>query len=64
MVDPIKRISAIKLSVLSPDEIRKMSKVQIITAETYDDDGLPIQGGVMDPRLGVIEPGQKCPVCG
>ncbi|AFH42591.1 DNA-directed RNA polymerase subunit A' [Fervidicoccus fontis] len=59
-----KKIKGIKLSVLSPDEIRRMSKVQIITAETYDDDGLPIQGGVMDPRLGVIEPGQKCPVCG
>lgn len=57
-------IRAITMGVLSPDEIRKMSRVQVITAETYDEDGMPIQGGVMDPRLGVIEPGQRCPVCG
>ena len=59
-----KILEYIKFGVLSPDEIRKMSRVQIITSETYDEDGMPIQGGVMDPRLGVIEPGQKCPVCG
>ncbi len=59
-----KKLKSIKMSVLSPDEIRRMSKVQIISADTYDDDGFPIQGGVMDPRLGVIEPGQRCPVCG
>jgi len=59
-----KVIKGIKLGVLSPNEIRKMSRVQIVTAETYDEDGMPIQGGVMDPRLGVIEPGQRCPVCG
>jgi len=59
-----KVLDQIKFGVLSPDEIRKMSRVQIVTSETYDEDGMPIQGGVMDPRLGVIEPGQKCPVCG
>ncbi len=60
----LKVLEKIKFGVLSPDEIRKMSRVQIITAETYDEDGMPIQGGVMDPRLGVIEPGRRCPVCG
>ncbi|MEM1620094.1 MAG: DNA-directed RNA polymerase subunit A' [Fervidicoccaceae archaeon] len=65
MSSPSKKVvSSIRLGVLSPSDIRKMSRVQVITAETYDEDGMPIQGGVMDPRLGVIEPGQKCPVCG
>ncbi len=57
-------IKAIKFGILSPDEIRQMAVTPVITPEAYDEDGLPIEGGVMDPRLGVIEPGQRCPVCG
>ncbi len=59
-----KRISAIKFAQLSPDEIRKMSATKIITADTYDDDGFPIDMGLMDPHLGVIEPGLRCKTCG
>ncbi|EHP69538.1 MAG: DNA-directed RNA polymerase subunit A' [Metallosphaera yellowstonensis] len=59
-----KIVKGIRFGILSPDEIRKMSVTAIITAEVYDEDGTPIEGSVMDPRLGVIEPGQKCPVCG
>lgn len=59
-----KIIKGIKFGILSPTEIRQMSVTAIITSEVYDEDGTPIEGGVMDPRLGVIEPGQKCPVCG
>jgi DNA-directed RNA polymerase subunit A' len=58
------RISAIKFGILSPDEIRKMSATAIITSEVYDNDGLPIDGGPMDRRLGAIEPRETCPVCG
>ena len=59
-----KRIAAIKFAHLSPDEIRKMSATKIITADTYDDDGFPIDMGLMDPHLGVIEPGLRCKTCG
>jgi len=59
-----KRISSIKFSLLSPEEIRKMSSTKIITADTYDDDGFPIDMGLMDPHLGVIEPGLRCKTCG
>ncbi|BDB97121.1 DNA-directed RNA polymerase subunit A' [Saccharolobus caldissimus] len=59
-----KIIKGIKFGILSPDEIRKMSVTAIITPDVYDEDGTPIEGSVMDPRLGVIEPGQKCPTCG
>jgi DNA-directed RNA polymerase subunit A' len=59
-----KVIKGIKFGVLSPEIIRKMSVTAIVTSDVYDEDGLPIEGGVMDPRLGVIEPGQKCATCG
>jgi len=59
-----KRIAAVKFALLSPDEVRKMSATKIITADTYDDDGFPIDMGLMDPHLGVIEPGLRCKTCG
>ncbi len=59
-----KRIHAIKFAHISPEEARKMSAVKVITADTYDDDGFPIEMGLMDPHLGVIEPGLRCRTCG
>ena len=59
-----KRIKKVKFSLLSPDEIRKMSQVRVITPDTYDDDGYPIERGLMDLHMGVIEPGLKCTTCG
>ncbi|MEM4223474.1 MAG: hypothetical protein QXZ33_05920, partial [Metallosphaera sp.] len=59
-----KIIKGVRFGILSPDEIRKMSVTAIITADVYDEDGTPIEGSVMDSRLGIIEPGQKCPICG
>ena len=59
-----KKIAGIKFEVLSPREIRRMSVVKIISPETYDDDGFPIEFGLMDPRLGVIDPGLRCRTCG
>jgi DNA-directed RNA polymerase subunit A' len=65
MIDIIdKKIKSIKFSCLSPEEIRAMSAVKIITADTYDDEGYPFVGGLMDSRMGVIEPGLKCKTCG
>ncbi|MGB9844438.1 DNA-directed RNA polymerase subunit A' [Methanothermobacter tenebrarum] len=60
----LKKISKIEFGLLSPDEIRKMSVAQIITPDTYDEDGYPIENGLMDRRLGVIDPGLKCKTCG
>jgi len=60
----INRIDSIKFSLLSPSEIRKYAAVEITVPETYDEDGMPVKGGLMDNRLGVLEPGQKCGTCG
>ena len=59
-----KRIYKIQFALLSPEEFRKMSQVKVITADTYDDDGYPIERGLMDLHMGVIEPGLKCATCG
>ncbi len=59
-----KRVAGIRFEILSPQEIRRMSVAKIVSAETYDDDGFPIEGGLMDPRLGVIDPGLRCKTCG
>ncbi|TLN18274.1 DNA-directed RNA polymerase subunit A'/A'', partial [bacterium] len=59
-----KFLDSVKFGVLSPSVIRKMSVVDIVSEETYDEDGLPISAGVMDLRLGTIEPRQRCRTCG
>jgi len=63
-VSEYKSVRGIKFGILSPEEIRKMSVVEIVSEETYDEDNLPIPGGVMDLRLGTIEPRQRCRTCG
>jgi DNA-directed RNA polymerase subunit A' len=59
-----KVIDEIRFGVISPQEIRKLSVVEIQTADTYDEDGAVIPSGLMDNRLGVLEPGQRCRTCG
>ncbi len=59
-----KKIKQIEFGLLSPEEIRKMSALKVITADTYDEDGFPIDMGLMDTHLGVIEPGLRCKTCG
>jgi len=60
----IKSINGIRFSIWSPTEVRKYSVAEITAPETYDEDGIPVQGGLMDGRLGTLEPGQKCLTCG
>src|SRR5437773_5844961 len=64
MEQALKTIGGIKFALFSPNEIRKYSVAEITQPETYDEDGMPVQGGLMDNRLGTLEPGQKCGTCG
>jgi len=59
-----KKIDRIEFGLFSPSMIRKLSAAKIFTPNTYDEDGYPIEGGLMDPRLGVIDPGIRCKTCG
>jgi len=59
-----KQVESLQFTLLGPDEIKKMSKAKIITPELYDVDGYPVDGGLMDLRLGAIDPGVRCRTCG
>ena len=55
-----KQIKALRFTLVSPEEIKKLSVAKIVTPELYDIDGYPVDGGLMDLRMGVIDPGLKC----
>lgn len=57
-------IDRIEFSVIDPELIKKMSVAKITKTELYDQEGYPIEGGLMDPRLGVVDPGVRCRTCG
>jgi DNA-directed RNA polymerase II subunit RPB1 len=57
------KIIGIQFSMLSPEEIRKNSVVEITSGDTYNNNK-PVVGGLFDPRMGVLEPGMICPTDG
>lgn len=57
-------IDKMVFGVLTPEIIKKISTSKISKTELYDQEGYPIEGGLMDPRLGVIDPGLRCRTCG
>src|SRR3989344_464191 len=59
-----KQIKEIGFSLYSPDQIKRISSAKIVTPELYDIDGYPVDGGLMDLRLGAIDPGVRCRTCG
>jgi len=59
-----KRLGGLKFSVMSPEQIRKLSVLEIKSPDLYDKDGFPVEGGLMDPHLGVVERGRRCKTCG
>jgi DNA-directed RNA polymerase subunit A' len=59
-----KIVDQIYFGVMSPQDIRRLSVAEIQTADTYDEDGAPITSGLMDGRLGTLEPRQRCRTCG
>src|SRR3989338_6052119 len=57
-------IESIDFRLMSPQDVKKLAVVEIVKPELYDNDGFPLEGGVMDPRLGIIDPGLRCRTCG
>ena len=57
------KIIGIQFSMLSPDEIRKNSVVEVTSRDTYINNK-PVPGGLFDTRMGVLEPGLICPTDG
>ena len=58
-----KKIKNVTYSILSPKDILKQSVSKIITPEVYDKYGFPVESGLMDMRMGVIEPSLRCKTC-
>ena len=59
-----KEVQAIEFGLMSPKMIKDMASAKIVTPELYDKEGYPVDGGLMDIRLGVIDPGLRCKTCG
>ncbi len=59
-----KKVRSLTFGMLSPEDIRKMATTKIVTPELYDKEGYPVDGGLMDTHLGVIDPGLRCKTCG
>ncbi len=59
-----KVVDGMKFGILSPSDIRRLSVAEVLMADTYDEDGLPVANGLMDGRFGTLEPRQRCRTCG
>jgi len=59
------QIKALQVSLLSPEEIRQMSAVEVFEEGTYTEGRtqLPIEHSVMDPRMGTFESVEECYTC-
>ncbi len=65
MNEPVrKQVKSINFSLISPEEIKKIGVTKVVTPELYDVDGYPVDGGLMDLRMGAIDPGVRCRTCG
>lgn len=58
------KIKSIEFGLVSSKVLKKIATVEIDRYDLYDRDGYPVEGGVMDPRLGVVDPGMRCRTCG
>tara|TARA_B100000900_G_scaffold416245_1_gene450518 strand:- start:195 stop:4769 length:4575 start_codon:yes stop_codon:yes gene_type:complete len=62
--EPItKDVSGLQFSIMSPEEIRKQSVVEVTKHETYDKD-IPVVKGLFDSRMGTTDVGCICTTCG
>ena len=63
ITDPIvKNVNGLQFSIMSPEEIRKTSVVEITKHDTYDKD-VPVIKGLFDIRMGSTEMGKICGTC-
>ena len=64
MVEPNTRtVNGVQFSILSSDEIRKRSVVEIFNHETVDKDN-SVLNGLFDIRMGVTDMNKICGTCG
>jgi DNA-directed RNA polymerase II subunit RPB1 len=59
----LKRVDKVQMGVMSPDFISKLSVVKVTTAELYQANGVPKPGGLLDDRMGTLDPRVNCRTC-
>ena len=57
-------VVGVEFRILSPKMVENMSVINVVTPELYDVDGYPVEGGLMDLRMGIVDPGLRCRTCG
>ncbi|KAK4741842.1 hypothetical protein SAY87_025430 [Trapa incisa] len=59
-----RRIKSIEFSSFSALEISKVAEVQVWRGQYYDSNRKPIEGGLLDPRMGPPNKAGRCKTCG
>ena len=58
----VRRVRRVQFGVLSPEEVKSMSVVEITKPGTFNNN-VPIKGGLNDPALGASDPRSTCATC-
>jgi len=56
----VEKITRVQFSLLSPEDIRRRSVVEVTKERIYDGGGVPCPGGLFDRKMGVLESGVTC----
>jgi DNA-directed RNA polymerase II subunit RPB1 len=63
LADDYSFIKQIQFANYSPEQIKKISVVNITKAQLYNSNGEPSPNGLFDPKMGYIEPRKRCRTC-
>ncbi|XP_031282387.1 DNA-directed RNA polymerase III subunit 1 [Pistacia vera] len=58
-----RKIKSIQFSMMSESEIMKAAEVQVYLGQYYNSNRVPIQGGLLDPRMGPANKSCSCATC-
>ncbi|OMO97199.1 RNA polymerase, alpha subunit [Corchorus olitorius] len=59
-----RKIKSVKFSTLSDSDIAKVAELHLDSEKCYDSDGSPVEGGLLDRRMGPTRKGSSCATCG
>ena len=60
----VHRVTGVTFGILRPDEIESMSATEIRHSNTYNENGIPKDGGINDLHMGTNDPTLRCKTCG
>ena len=60
--NPVSPVRGLQFGLLGPDEVRRRSVVEVTNNETYSG-AEPVQNGLFDPRMGVVDNTGVCRTC-